>query len=158
VLGSRIVELLHTTPLDDEHADLTAAAEAVASNGAGANGAAAAAAQQGGGEAAREALGAEVMGDESLVRLAEIVMGRVQDWDLFPADKAASKAQRVREALLDPEERERLEAQRRQLEQRGGAWPPPPPRPPQPPPGATAEDLGQGLDAFLSEGPTVFKL
>ena len=37
-------------------------------------------------------------------------MGRVEEWDLLPGAKARSKAQRVREQLLDPAQRQLLDA------------------------------------------------
>ncbi len=38
-------------------------------------------------------------------------MGKVSEWELLPGNKAATKAERVRQQLLDPAERQRLAAQ-----------------------------------------------
>ncbi|KAL4436128.1 hypothetical protein ABPG77_005576 [Micractinium sp. CCAP 211/92] len=128
---------------------------------------AAAAAQQqqqvGGAAAAREELGPEIAEDANLVRLAEVVMGRVEEWDLLPGAKARSKAQRVREQLLDPAQRQRLEAIRRF----GDAPPGDAPFPPPPVPAASsaageaaaaAPAEQQGTDDFLPRSAEVVNI
>jgi hypothetical protein len=210
VLGSRIVELLRSTPLDpvedsegeassssssaagggngagpqqqQEGQVLTAGQAGFRGSGAGASGAAAfqrrrtglaasssgsssgkaaagAAAAGGGGEAAaREALGPEITADADLVQLAEVVMGKVTEWDFLPGSKARSKAQRVRQQLLDPSQRQRLEAIRRYTAARPGDGTPfpPPPAAAQAPAAVDASD--QGLDGFRPPSPTVLTL
>ena len=213
MLGSRIVELLRSTPLDPvedseeeepssssgssgaaggngagpqqqqqqrEGQVLTAGQAAFRGSGAGASGAAAferrrtglaastsgssggvaaAAAAGGGGEAAaREALGPEITADADLVQLAEVVMGKVTEWDLLPGSKARSKAERVRQQLLDPSQRQRLEAIRRYTAARPGDGTPfpPPPAAAQAPAAADASD--QGLDGFRPPSSTVLTL
>jgi hypothetical protein len=220
VLGSRIVDLLRNTPLDEvaepvssssssspavpapdsapapeavpaAEAEAIAAAEAEAeaatggsapesgsvpegggpadsdeeaaepSSSNGGERAAAAEPAAGGGAAAREALGEEVMRDESLVRLAEVVMGKIEEWDLLPGAMARTKAAWVREQLLDPAVRQRLEAQRkfaRSVPGDGTPYPPPPPMPPVPAGAAGPDDVGKGLDAFMPERVTSFEL
>lgn len=183
VTGSRIVDLLQSTPLDDVDSQLFSSSSGSAAGGAAAPAAAptssggssrfsgdgapsAAAARAGssgaastsGREAAEEALGEEVMGDEALVALAEVVMGKVSEWDLLPGGKAASKAQRVRQQLLDPEQRRRLKAQAEFASgaRRGGdgvPFPPPPPLPAVPPLGEE-----EGIEAFRPPTPNVFSL
>lgn len=93
------------------------------------------------------------MGQESLVRLAEVVMGKVEEWDLLPGSKARSKAARVREQLLDPAARQRLEAIQRYVVAPPGDGAPFPPPPPVPATAAAPGDMGQGLDAFVADGP-----
>ena len=122
----------------------------------------------GGGAAAREALGPEVTNSEDLLRLAEVVMGKVEEWDLLPGGKAASKAQRVREQLLDPQQRQRLEAIRRFAAAAPGAepFPPPPVDAGANAPvdvgagGAAAEELraSQGVEDFLPQSDRVLNL
>lgn len=75
-------------------------------------------------------------------------MGKVSEWDLLPAGKAASKAQRVRQQLVDPEERQRLAAQAQFAYGQGEpAFPPPPPAPlaGAPPAAEAADAAGQGV-------------
>lgn len=48
--------------------------------------------------------------DESLRSLAEIVMGRVSDWDMVPAASLKTKADQVKAQLLDEETKGRLES------------------------------------------------
>lgn len=90
VLGSRIVELLEKTSVPD-----IPASEA---DEAGSEGAA----------AAKDELRSIVESDD-LRQLVEVVMGRVEDWDLLPGSVARQKAAQVRKQLLDPEQRGRLE-------------------------------------------------
>lgn len=120
VLGSRIVELLESTPLAAP-SDLAAAAAAEAEeapsatvgasswrSGQGLAGAAAfdrrrrvsgdGASTSGYGSgraAAEEVLGAEVLSSEELRRVAEVVMGRIEDFDLLPGSLARTKAEQV---------------------------------------------------------------
>jgi len=53
--------------------------------------------------------GAAAKDDESLRSLAEIVMGRVSDWDRVPAASLKSKADQVKTQMLDEATRKRLE-------------------------------------------------
>eukprot|EP00887_Chlorella_sp_A99_P003900 scaffold11.g3900.t1 len=61
---------------------------------------------------ARSAAGvvAGLAADDDLRRLAEVVMGRLEDVDLLPGSVALSKAEQVRQQLLDPTARQRLES------------------------------------------------
>jgi cell division protease FtsH len=52
--------------------------------------------------------GATAKDDESLKSLAEIVMGRVSDWDRVPAGSLKSKADQVKAQMLDDATRKRL--------------------------------------------------
>jgi cell division protease FtsH len=126
VLGARVVELLQTTPL-------------AGAPGEGQEGEAAAEAEAGGGAA----VGAEVLGElmesEDARQLAELIMGRVSDWDLIPGSVARQKAAQVRAQLLDPAARARLEGVARYA-RAGGAFPAAPPVP---------QDQGPGLSNWL---------
>ena len=98
----------------------TAVAERAATGGA---------ASTSGRAAVEAALGPEITSDEALVSLAEVVMGRVSEWDLLPGGQAASKAQHVRQQLLDPAQRARLEAVAAYVRSTPGDGTPPPPPP-----------------------------
>ena len=144
MLGSRIQALLEATPLA-EGGPLSSLEEAEA------------AAAASGGAAAREVLGAVPgLGEEELQALTEVVMGRMEDWDLLPGSLARSKAAEVREALLDPDTRRRLAEVRAFTaggDGRGGhgpAFPGPPPKLP--------EDRGVGLDGWAPPAPAVITL
>ena len=87
VSGERLVQLLDSTPImpfDDENAD------------------------DEGNELFESLFGSTV--DRSLRPLAEIVMGRVSDWDMVPAASLKTKAEQVKEQLLDEETKKRLES------------------------------------------------
>eukprot|EP00889_Picochlorum_renovo_P004217 jgi/Picre1/31247/NNA_006601.t1 len=51
----------------------------------------------------------EDVGEADVQSLAELVMGRVSDWDVVPTRILKRKAEQVKEQLLNPEERKRLE-------------------------------------------------
>lgn len=109
VSGERLVELLESTPLG-EFEIATDDDDAL--------------------EAARQILG-DTLDDTRMKTLAELVMGRISDWDLVPTDVVTRKAQKVKEQLLNPEERKRLESMadfisRTDLDN----FPEPPPLPP----------------------------
>jgi cell division protease FtsH len=127
VLGARIVELLQTTPLGEAEEE---AAGAESTPGGG-----------GGGAAAREVLG-ELLASEDGRALAELVMGKVADWDLVPGSVARQKAAQVRRQLLDSEARARLESVARYASGKGAF-----PRPP-----GVPEDKGPDLTSWLPAG------
>lgn len=121
VLGARVVELLQTTPLAQSPAAEEAAAMAAYSSSDSGEAAASEHSGQGtdadssgrldahhasssaagshvaGREAAEEELGDEILRDEQLRRLAEVVMGRIDNFDLLPTGFAKTKAQQVSE-------------------------------------------------------------
>ena len=76
-------------------------------------------------------------------------MGKVSEWELLPGNKAASKAERVRQQLLDPAERQRLAAQAEFATSSSEATPFPP-GPPAPLAGAPP-----AVDAAEASGKTV---
>ena len=99
VLGSRIIELLKTNTIDDilwtkkdveESWRKLCKEDWPSSEGIG------------------DELGEEILESEEYHELLEILMGRVEEWDLVPG-KAKLKAKQVREQLLDPETRKRVE-------------------------------------------------
>lgn len=100
VLGSRIVELLQTTPLGAVPAEEEVEEESreASGNGASTSGAA----------AVREEL-RDMLASDDLRQLVEVVMGKVDEWDLVPGSVAKQKAAQTREQLLNPEARKRLE-------------------------------------------------
>ncbi|KAI7840859.1 hypothetical protein COHA_005451 [Chlorella ohadii] len=106
VLGSRVIDLLLNTPKNEAAAAAATAVAERAESGAAASSSGRAAAEE-----VREALGEDVYRDPAVVALAEVVMGKVSEWELLPGNKAATKAERVRQQLLDPAERQRLAAQ-----------------------------------------------
>ncbi len=89
VSGERLVELLDSMP--------------VVPFGGGT-------ADEEGNELFESLFGATKSKDESLRSLAEIVMGRVSDWDMVPAASLKTKAEQVKAQLLDEETRRRLES------------------------------------------------
>lgn len=111
VLGSRIVELLETTPLgtvpveeQEENEKLKVSSPSLETRaGSVGNGASIS-----GSEALQEELG-DILGSEEMRQLVEVVMGRVSDWDLVPGSIAKQKAEQARAQLLNPEQRKRLE-------------------------------------------------
>ena len=92
-------------------------------------------------------------------------MGKVSEWELLPGNKAASKAERVRQQLLDPAERQRLAAQAEFATSSSQATPFPP-GPPAPLGGAPpAVDAAEAktvaeveLPGFEEPGASVLKL
>lgn len=52
----------------------------------------------------------DLINDGKLRGLAEVVMGKVSDWDLLPSDELKTKAQRTKEQLLDQAEQDRLQS------------------------------------------------
>lgn len=186
VLGSRVIDLLLNTPVDEVPEGLlanfsssprsssaaapaaagssrggsglsgdgvaaqqTAAAAATAVAERAESGAAASSSGRGAAEEVRQALGEDVYDDPALVALAEVVMGKVSEWELLPGNKAASKAERVRQQLLDPAERQRLAAQAEFATSPSEATPFPP-APPAPLAGAPP-----AVDAAEASGKTV---
>lgn len=154
VLGARVVELLQTTPLAQSPAAEEAAAMAAYSSSDSGEAAASEHSGQGtdadssgrldahhasssaagshvaGREAAEEELGDEILRDEQLRRLAEVVMGRIDNFDLLPTGFAKTKAQQVKEQLLDPDTRRRLESIQQFVSSKNGASFPEPPQVP----------------------------
>lgn len=51
-----------------------------------------------------------IIDDKKLRGLAEVIMGQISDWDLLPTGELKSKAQKIKEQLLDQNEQERLES------------------------------------------------
>lgn len=89
---------------------------------------------------------AQVAASEELQQLAEVVMGRLEDFDLMPSSVALSKARQVRQQLLDPAERARLETVRRYARSDNGApFPDPPLRPPE------GRPVNTGLDGWAPD-------
>ena len=52
----------------------------------------------------------DLINDNRLRGLAEVIMGKVSDWDLLPSDELKTKAQKTKEQLLDQAEQERLQS------------------------------------------------
>ena len=120
---------------------LTRVTATLEADGAGSNGARGGGHAAGGRAAAEEAL-AGMAADAELRAVAEVVMGRLEDFDLLPGSVAASKAQRVRQQLLDPATRRRLESVAAYAtggDGGGTPFPEPPPVPQAPPPGTSLD-------------------
>ena len=89
VSGERLVQLLESTPLEPfQGVD----------------------ADDQGDELFDSLFGQSTSKDDSLRSLAEIVMGRVSDWDMVPAASLMTKAEQVKAQLLDEETKRRLES------------------------------------------------
>jgi hypothetical protein len=102
VIGSRLVELLETTPLAPSAmaAALAAAAQQGPEAGNGRPGSSEGVTSAAGGRAAAEELGDSILQDVELRRLAEVVMGRIENFDLLPSSLARTKAQQVGAAVF----------------------------------------------------------
>lgn len=137
VLGSRIIQLLRDTPLGETEPQPETASSSGSEERA-TNGVAAAVEGTGGSAVVREVLG-ELLNSEDAQRLAEVVMGRISEWDLVPGSGAREKATQVKQQLLDPEARRRLDGIARFKAGEGG-WPEAPKVP---------DDKGPGLTTWL---------
>ena len=104
VLGSRIVELLETTPLGAIPAGEGMVEEEGARKESSSSGS-----SSSGSTALHEELGSLLDSDE-MRQLVEVVMGKVDDWDLVPGSVAKQKAAQAREQLLDGEQLKRLKS------------------------------------------------
>ena len=99
VLGRRLVELIRTTEKGSVPAELLVAEEEEAGGGGG---------EEAGSAVVQEELG-ELLKSSEMKQVVEVVMGRVEDWDLVPGSVARQKALQVREQLLANKEKvERL--------------------------------------------------
>ncbi|GLI69609.1 hypothetical protein VaNZ11_014276 [Volvox africanus] len=67
-----------------------------------------------------------LLDDETLIAVSRAVIGRLDVVDLVGRNTAMEAAERVRDALLHPQTRERLKAVRRWAEDPDGEFPPPP--------------------------------
>lgn len=95
VSGARIVELLETTPLGNIPGDVEDDLEQAEI------------------ESTWSSLETELepfLGSEELKELVEVVMGKVEDWDLLPGSVLRKKADQVRKQLLDPKQRQHLKS------------------------------------------------
>jgi len=83
------------------------------------------------------------LSDDAIASVARAIMGRLDIVDLVGRNTADEFAERIQEALLDPETVNRLQAVRRWVEQPGAPFPPPPPAKDIPTPsyGTTADSL-----------------
>lgn len=93
VSGSRIVELLKTTPLGNVPSDVENNLEQAEI------------------ENVWSSLETELepfLASEELKGLVEVVMGKVEDWDLLPGSVLRKKADQVRKQLIDPVQRHHL--------------------------------------------------
>ena len=99
VLGSRILELLKETPIEDvmwSEKDVNNCRQRLKN------------VQWPSSEGIKEEIGEEIMNSKDIDQLVAVVMGRVEEWDLVPGT-AKQKAEQVKEQLMDPESRKRLE-------------------------------------------------
>ena len=99
VSGERLVHLLESTPLSGDGSGIGGGG---GSGGGGSD-------EEEGNALFERLFGASAKDDESLRSLAEIVMGRVSDWDRVPAASLKSKADQVKAQMLDEATRKRLE-------------------------------------------------
>lgn len=141
VLGSRIIELLQTTPLGEVPAEELAdeAEEAAALRAA--SGADASSSGDGIGD---------VLAAEDARQLVEVVMGRIDSWDLIPGSVVKQKAAQVRQQLLDKEARKRLEEVAAFVKGQGLDGFPEAPKVP--------EDKGEGLQGWMPPPKDVITL
>ena len=82
VSGERLVELLENTPITPYQGSSSEENEEILAN----------------------------LGSEEIASLAEIIMGRVSDWDMVPTATLKSKAEQVTQQLMSIEDRKRLES------------------------------------------------
>ena len=87
---------------------------------------------------------AELSSSEEYTRLAEVVMGRRDLWELMDLKTARSKATAVQQQLLTPEGKERLEEMRELVQSGGSSEYPSLPKEPLP-------DRGEALDQWMAQ-------